>query len=134
VPATRLPRIATRAIRINPFCEVFVTTRKAVSATGALACCAAMLVAGAVPAFAADTPAAPTLDSVISAIRVWAVGILAALATLMLTVAGILYVSAGGSPGQVEKAKGALRSALGGYALAALAPLLITILKSLVGA
>jgi hypothetical protein len=133
VPATRFPRIATRAT-VNPFCEVIVTTRKAITTTGAVACCAALLVAGALPAFAAGSSATPTLDGVISAIRVWAVGILAALATLMLTVAGILYVSAGGSPTQVEKAKTALRSALGGYALAALAPLLISILKSLVGA
>jgi hypothetical protein len=66
-------------------------------------------------------------------VRVWALGILAALATLMLTVAGILYVTAAGNPTQIEKAKAAFRSALGGYALAALAPLLVTVLKSLVG-
>ncbi|HJY70065.1 MAG TPA: pilin [Streptosporangiaceae bacterium] len=43
------------------------------------------------------------------------------------------YLTAGGDPGQVEKAKIALKSAAIGYALAVLAPLLVFILASLVG-
>jgi hypothetical protein len=39
---------------------------------------------------------------------------------------------ANGDPGQVERAKTALKSAAIGYALAALAPLLVSILGSLV--
>lgn len=70
----------------------------------------------------------------IDSLRSWAVGLLAAVATLFLTVAGLRYVVAGGDPAQVEKAKSALKSAVVGYALAALAPLLVSILKSLVGA
>ena len=92
------------------------------------------MVAGAVPAAAADSSAAPSLAGVIDSLRLWAVGLLTAVATLFLTVAGIRYVTAGGDPSQVEKAKAALKSAIGGYALAALAPLLVSILKSLVGA
>ena len=84
------------------------------------------------PAYAAG-PAAPTLSGVIDALRTWLVGILAALATLFLTIGGIRYLAAGGDPAQVERAKTALKSAGIGYALAALAPLLITILRSVVG-
>jgi hypothetical protein len=61
------------------------------------------------------------------------VGILAALATLFLTVGGIRYVMAGGDPGEVEKAKGAFKSAGLGYALAALAPLVVSIIKGILG-
>lgn len=85
------------------------------------------------PAWAA-TPAAPTLNSVIDALRVWLVGILAALATLFLTIGGIRYLTAAGDPAQVERAKVALKSAAIGYTLAALAPLLVSILQSVVGA
>ena len=86
------------------------------------------------PAWAAATPVAPTLNSVIDALRVWLVGILAGLATLFLTVGGIRYLTAAGDPAQVERAKVALKSAAIGYALAALAPLLVSILQSVVGA
>lgn len=41
---------------------------------------------------------------------------------------------AGGDPGEVERAKTAFRSAGIGYALALLAPLVVTILKQIVGA
>ena len=62
------------------------------------------------------------------------VGLLAGLATLLLTVGGIRYLLAGGDPSQVERAKQALRSAAVGYAVAALAPVLVAILRSIVGA
>jgi hypothetical protein len=74
--------------------------------------------------------AAPSLSSVIGSLTDWLVGILAGLATLFLTLAGIRYLTAGGDPVQVERAKTALRSAMIGYALAALAPLLVSILQS----
>ena len=76
--------------------------------------------------------AAPSLTSVIGSLTDWLVGILAGLATLFLTLAGIRYLTAGGDPAQVERAKVALRSAMIGYALAALAPLLVSILQSVV--
>ena len=76
---------------------------------------------------------APTLGGVIDGLRLWLVGLLATLATLFLTFGGIRYLTANGDPGQVEKAKTALRSAAVGYALAALAPILVEVLRSLVG-
>ena len=92
---------------------------------------AGVLVAFAPPAFAAAGSAPASLTSVIDNLRNWLVGILAAVATLFLTVGGLRYLMAGGDPGQVEKAKVALKSAAIGYALAALAPLLVSILASL---
>ncbi|MGH9078602.1 MAG: pilin [Acidimicrobiales bacterium] len=83
------------------------------------------------PASAATS--APTLSGVIDNLRNWLVGILATVATLFLTIGGLRYLTAGGDPGQVEKAKTALKSAAIGYALAILAPLLVSILGSIVG-
>lgn len=94
---------------------------------------AASVLLFAAPAVAAP-PSAPTLGGVIDALRVWLVGILAGLATLFLTIGGIRYLTAAGDPAQVERAKVALKSAAIGYALAALAPLLVSILQSVVGA
>ena len=74
-----------------------------------------------------------TLSGLISNLTTWIVGILAGVATLFLTIGGLRYLTAGGDPGQVEKAKTALKSAAIGYALAALAPLIVSILASVVG-
>jgi len=76
----------------------------------------------------------PTLSGVIDRIRNLLVGLLAGLATLFLTVGGVRYLFAGGDPGQVEKAKITLKSAVIGYALAALATPLVGLLKYVVGA
>jgi len=85
------------------------------------------------PAALAQGASPPTLNGVLNSLRTWLIGILAALATLFLTVGGIRYLTAGGDPVQVEKAKTALKSAAIGYALAALAPVLVAILRSVVG-
>jgi len=77
--------------------------------------------------------AAKTVSQVINSTTVWLVGILAGLATLMLTVGGVRYLMAGGDPAEVQKAKIALRSAAIGYGLAVLAPVVVAILKSLTG-
>ena len=69
----------------------------------------------------------------INNLRNWIVGLLVALATLFLTIGGVRYMLAGGDPGQIERAKSALRSAAIGYALAALSPLLVSMLSSVVG-
>lgn len=89
-----------------------------------------LMLAVAAPAYAAG---APTINGVISNLTDWLVGILAGVATLFLTIGGLRYVTAGGDPVQVEKAKTALKSAAIGYALAALAPLIVSILASVVG-
>jgi hypothetical protein len=109
------------------------TTHVAVPILIGAALGAVVLIALAPPAFAAST-GAPSLNSVIDNLRAWLVGILAGVATLFLTVGGLRYLAAGGDPSQVEKAKVALKSAAVGYALAILAPLLVSIIASIVGA
>ena len=71
------------------------------------------------------------LPTVIDRSTAWLVGILAAVATLFLTIGGVRYVLAGGDPGEVEKAKSAFRSAIIGYALAALAPIVVQIVSGI---
>lgn len=78
--------------------------------------------------------AAASLDQVIGNVRTWLVGLLAGLATTFLTIGGVKYLIASGDPGEVEKAKSALRSAAIGYGLAILAPVLVSILQQIVGA
>ena len=80
-------------------------------------------------AFAATT----SLDQVISNLRVWVTGLLAAVATLFLLIGGVRYIFAAGNPGMHEKAKGAIHNALVGYALALLAPILTSIVQQLFG-
>lgn len=115
-------------------------TRKTVAVVAASLCgTAALIVALAAPAAAATghgvlaVTGPPSLTGVIDALRNWLVGLLAAVATLFLTIGGLRYLTAGGDPVQVERAKTALKSAAIGYALAALAPLLVSILTSVVG-
>jgi hypothetical protein len=81
----------------------------------------------------ASAQTAGNLNAVVDNLRNWVVGLLVALATLFLTIGGIRYMIAGGDPGQIERAKSALRSAAIGYALAALSPVLVEVLRSVVG-
>jgi hypothetical protein len=74
------------------------------------------------------------LPTVIDNLRNTIVGLLAGLATLFLTIGGVLYLFAAGDPEQVSKAKNALKSAAIGYGVAVLAPVLLTLLKKVVGA
>lgn len=122
-PAARSPRAARRAR---------LAARAAVTALAA----AAALTAAAQPALAGAAGhvlAAASIDQVIANITKWIVGILAGLATLFLTLGGLRYLMADGDPSEVERAKTALRSAAIGYGLAILAPVIVTVLKSLVG-
>lgn len=111
VPNGRRPTGAIRAIRL-------VTPAFAVSI-------AAIVTIAGTPEAAFAAPA--SLDAVVNNIRTWLVGILVAVATLFLTVGGLRYLAANGDPGEVEKAKLALKSAALGYGLAMLAPLFVTI-------
>ena len=79
----------------------------------------------AVPVYAANADITPVIDS----IRNWIAGLLAALATLFLTIGGLRYLTANGNPRAFEQAKESIKSALIGYALAALAPLLVGVLR-----
>jgi hypothetical protein len=90
----------------------------------------------AVPAAAATAyvvAVASTLDQVMNNIRTWAVGIIAAIATTFVTIGGLRYMAANGDPSEVEKAKAAFRNAAIGFGLAALAPVVVSILKTFVG-
>lgn len=86
----------------------------------------------AAPALAArEAPA--NLSQVVDNARTWIMGLLAAVATLFFVVGAARYVMAGGDPSQVERAKLTLKSALAGYALAVLAPVILSILRGIVG-
>ncbi|RZU76035.1 hypothetical protein EV384_4632 [Micromonospora kangleipakensis] len=74
-----------------------------------------------------------TIPQVIDGIQNWIMGILAAVATLFLVIGGLRYMTAGGDPAQVEQAKGNLKSALMGYALAVLAPVILRVLQGILG-
>ncbi|MFF4772532.1 hypothetical protein ACFY05_06705 [Microtetraspora fusca] len=99
----------------------------------------AVLVMAATDVFAATgtragPPTAPDqLGRVFDNLRNWLISLLAALATLMLTIGGLRYLIAGGDPGEVQKAKAAFKAAAFGYALAVLAPLFVNVLKRVVG-
>ena len=78
--------------------------------------------------------AANDLNQVIDNLRIWLAGLLAGLATLLLTIGGIRYLFAGGDPAALERAKGSIKAAIVGYALALLAPVLASIVRRIVGA
>jgi len=77
--------------------------------------------------------AAASLPQVITNLQTWLMGILAAVATLFLVLAGVYWATAGGDPSQVDKAKSSLRNALVGYGVAVLAPVLLQVAKGIVG-
>lgn len=98
-----------------------------------------LITTGAAPALAGPGPtesvvlAVNDLPTVIDNLTGWITGIIATIATLFLTIGGTRYLMAGGDPGEVERAKGSLKSAGIGYALALLAPILLTILNKALG-
>ncbi|WP_232668302.1 pilin [Pseudonocardia sp. TRM90224] len=105
----------------------------------ALICAAGLVVADPRVAHAEATQVvvlaiAESVDQVLTNIRNWIIGLSAGLATVFLTIGGARYLIAGGDPGEVERARAALRSAAFGYAFALLAPLLVEVLKGIVGA
>ena len=93
-------------------------------------------VVASTPASAATTyvvAVAGSLDEVMNNIRNWVMGIAASVATMFLSVGGLRYMAANGDPGEVEKAKAAFRSAGIGLGLAALAPVVVEVIKTFVG-
>jgi hypothetical protein len=144
-PVTPRPDPSTRAGTTR---RPWRVVRSIAAACPAVAAVLLMTVASAAPASAAPLPAAAaagsaravgafravkTLPEVITSLTGWVVGILAITATLFLTIGGLRYLIAGGDPGEVEKAKTALRSAAIGYALAVLAPVIVGILRQVLG-
>jgi cytochrome c biogenesis protein CcdA len=77
--------------------------------------------------------AATSLNQVVENLRNWISGLMVAVGVCLLTVAGFRYVISSGDPGQIERAKSALKAALCGFALAALAPAIIAVLQHIVG-
>lgn len=116
-----------------------MTTRALRHAARIAAPAAAAVVVLAVPAAAYADPGGPVvlaandLPTVIANLQTWVMGILAAVATLFLVLAGVYWATAGGDPAQVDKAKGALKNALIGYGLAVLAPILLEVVQGIVG-
>ncbi|MBF6095730.1 pilin [Nocardia cyriacigeorgica] len=99
------------------------------------ACVVGVVVAGSAGAQpVAVLAVADSFEEVLNNLRDWLVGILALIATVCLTIGGARYLIASGDPSEVEKAKTALRGACIGYALAMLAPVVVEVLKSIVGA
>ena len=98
-------------------------------------------VAFADPGMGVDLLAAPdpggsggkTLHEVVASLQAWIMGILAAIATLYLVLGGVYRATAGGDPAQVDKANAAFKNALIGYGLAVLAPVLLEVVKGIVG-
>ncbi|MCZ7423766.1 pilin [Verrucosispora sp. WMMA2121] len=74
-----------------------------------------------------------SINQVISNITGWVMGIIALVATMFLVIGGLRYMAAGGDPAQVEQAKGNFKSALVGYALAVLAPVILQVLQGILG-
>jgi type IV secretion system pilin len=81
------------------------------------------------PAYAAT----PDLPTVLDNLRFWITSVLATLATLFLSIGGVMYLTAAGNPRRVEQAKEAIRSAMIGFVFAGLAPLMINIIKHITG-
>ncbi|MDT0304318.1 hypothetical protein [Streptomonospora wellingtoniae] len=73
------------------------------------------------------------LVNVIGRIREVIIALLAALATLLLTVGGLRWLLAGGDPGEVDKARRSLMGAALGYVIALLATVLLDVLEFIVG-
>ncbi|MEU9742564.1 pilin [Micromonospora chersina] len=84
-------------------------------------------------AAAPDGGGPKSIAQVISNITGWVMGIIALVATMFLVIGGLRYMAAGGDPAQVEQAKGNVRSALVGYALAVLAPVILQVLQGILG-
>lgn len=86
-------------------------------------------------AAAAPPPVAvpKSINEVISGITGWIMGIIALVATMFLVIGGLRYMAAGGDPAQVEQAKGNVKSALVGYALAVLSPVILRVLQGILG-
>ena len=81
----------------------------------------------------APAPGPKSLPAVIAGLQAWLIGILLAVATLFAVLAGVYWATAGGDPAQLDKAKAALRNALVGYGVAVLAPVLLAVVKGIVG-
>jgi hypothetical protein len=111
----------------------YLLTTRVYPALAAAAVFLAAVLAGTSAYAAADPglPAPDTLTPVIDNLRIWLIAVLAAVATLFFVIGGLRYLASNGDPGEIERAKSALKSSAIGYALALLAPLFIGVVTSL---
>jgi hypothetical protein len=79
-------------------------------------------------------PGMGEIVGILDRIRNALVMVLTTLAIVAITYAGVRYVIAGGDPSGVERAKGAAKAAAVGLSLALLAPVLVAIVKQIIGA
>lgn len=111
-------------------------TRRVLARTMAALAAGAVVLAAAGAASAEPVSVlavADSFDKVLNNLRNWLIGILALIATVCLTIGGTRYVISSGDPGEVERAKVALKAACLGYMLAMLAPVVVGVLESIVG-
>lgn len=140
-PATTDPQIA-RPARLRTRATASRTPSKFRSARRvhrlvvlALSVAAALLVAASTAHAETQVLAlADSIDEVLTNIRNWIMGILAGIATVFLSIGGVRYVMGSGDPGEIERAKTAFKASAIGYGLAAVAPLIVTVLKGIVEA
>lgn len=90
-----------------------------------------LLVVASTAVWADDDRHTDQLKSVLENVRLWIVGIAGVVVAVMLTVAGLRYLMAGGDPGETEKAKTAVRAAAIGFAIVVLAPVIVAILQGI---
>lgn len=113
-----------------------VRTRRVLARTAVALATGAVVLAAAGAASAEPVSVlavAKDFETVLNNLRNWLIGILALIATVCLTIGGTRYLISSGDPGEVERAKVALKAACIGYALAMLAPVVVEVLKSIVG-
>ncbi|GAB4054714.1 pilin [Catellatospora paridis] len=73
------------------------------------------------------------LPDIIDAIQTWVMNLIFAVASVFATIGAAYYTMAGGDPAKIEKSKEHFKSALKGYALALLTPIIFGILNSILG-
>lgn len=86
-------------------------------------------VSNAMATVAAADPGMQDIVRILDGVRNLMVGLLIGLAVAALTYAGVRYVISGGDPMSIEKAKSAVKSAIVGFGIALLAPVLIGLVK-----
>ncbi len=101
--------------------------RRAVVITAA----ATSLLACATPALAQTGEV--VIDDAVGRLQALIVRVAFVVATLVLSAAGLRYITANGDPGKIETAKTAFKGAAVGYAVTLLASGLMGILRSIVG-
>jgi hypothetical protein len=90
-----------------------------------------LLLADPAAAAPGPPPAVNDLSTIIDNLRFWIMSIIGAVATLFLCIGGARYLMAGGDPSEIERAKASFKSAGIGYGLALLAPVVLSILNSI---